>query len=98
MSSICPVCGLPVDICVCSEIDKDQSRISIKLEHRKWGKKVTIISGLSDNKKLSKKLKSLCACGGSHKYNRILLQGDHRERVKLFLLNEGYPEEKIDIT
>jgi len=95
MSHICSKCGLPVDICVCQEIARDQAIIRIYLEQRKWGKTVTIITGISDTKKLSKKLNSLCACGGSHKNNRVLLQGDHLEKVKLFLLKEGYSEKNI---
>lgn len=97
MSNICSVCGLPIDICVCKEIEKDQLRILIRTELRKFGKKVTIITGLSETKKLCKKLKTFCACGGSHKNNRILLQGDHRKKVKAFLLKEGYSAKQIEV-
>jgi len=98
MSDICPTCGLPKDICACPTIEKSQAQITIKLEQRKWGKKVTIILGLSENLKMTtKKLKNYCACGGSRKNNRILLQGDQREKVKMFLEKEGYPEERIEL-
>jgi len=38
MAEICPICGLPKDLCVCEEISKEQQRIRIRLETRKWGK------------------------------------------------------------
>ena len=101
MAEICAICGLPIDICVCKEIGKEQQRIRLRLETRKWGKEVTIIEGI-DNKdndlgRLAQKLKSYCACGGTAKNGRILLQGDQRERVHLFLIQTGYPEENVEV-
>jgi len=52
MAEICPVCGLPKDLCVCEEISKEQQRIRIRLETRKWGKKYTVIDGI-DSKEMS---------------------------------------------
>ena len=48
MAEICPVCGLPLDLCVCEEIRKEQQRIQIRLETRKWRKEVTIVDGIDD--------------------------------------------------
>lgn len=79
------------------KLEKEQSRIIIRLEKRKWGKIVTIVTGIMNSKKLSIKLKTLCACGGSGKHNRVLLQGDHKDKVKGFLIEEGYPEERIEV-
>jgi len=101
MAEICPICGLPRDICVCEEIGKEQQRIKIRLETRKWGRAATIIEGIDDKDtdigKLAKKMKTFCACGGTAKNGQILLQGDHREKVGAYLIQLGYPQENIEI-
>jgi hypothetical protein len=45
----------------------------------------------------AQKLKTFCACGGTSKNGQIMLQGDHRERVREFLIKMGYPEENIEL-
>ncbi len=101
MPEICPVCGLPKSICVCKTISREQQRIKVKLETRKWGRPVTIIEGLDGDKneleQLARKLKALCASGGTVKNGIILLQGDHREKVKEVLLSMGHSEENIEV-
>lgn len=101
MAEICSKCGLPLDICVCEEISKEQQRIRVRLETRKWGRAVTIIDGINDKDadlgRLAQKLKAHCACGGTAKNNEILLQGDHREKVRFYLLRMGYPEENVEV-
>jgi len=101
MAEICSKCGLPTDICVCEEISKEQQRIRVRLETRKWGRAVTIIDGINDKdadlSRLAQKLKAHCACGGTAKNNEILLQGDHREKVRSYLIRLGYPEENVEI-
>ena len=86
MAEICPTCGLPSDICVCEEIGKEQQRIRVRLETRKWGKAVTIVDGITEKEadlsRLAQKLKSFCACGGTAKNDEIILQGDHRDKVR----------------
>ena len=101
MAEICPVCGLPKDLCVCEEISKEQQRIRIRLERRKWGKKYTIIDGINPKEmklsKLATTLKEKCACGGTAKNDQILLQGDHRDTVKGVLIDLGFPRENIEV-
>lgn len=101
MAEICPVCGLPKDICVCGEISKEQQRIRIRVEIGKWRRKNTIIDGIDDKDtdlgRLAQKLKTFCACGGTAKNNQIMLQGDHRERVRSYLIRLGYPEENVEV-
>jgi len=46
MAEICPVCGLPTELCVCEEMSKEQQRIRIRIENKRWGKKYTIIDGI----------------------------------------------------
>lgn len=101
MAEICPTCGLPLDICVCGEIGKEQQRIRVRLETRKWGKAVTIVNGIDDKDtdlgRLAQKLKSFCACGGTAKNSEIILQGDHREKVRSYLIQLGYPESNVEV-
>ena len=42
-----------------------------------------------DLQSIAQKLKTYCACGGTHKNGQIMLQGDHRDRVKEFLIKSG---------
>jgi translation initiation factor 1 len=101
MAEVCSTCGLPKDLCVCGEIEKEQQRIRIRLETRKFGRSNTIVDGMDDRNSnlanLAQKLKSFCACGGTSKNGQIMLQGDHRERVREFLIKMGYPEENIEL-
>jgi len=101
MAEVCPTCGLPKDLCVCGEIEKEQQRIRIRLETRKFGRPSTIVDGMDDKNSnlanIAQKLKTFCACGGTSKNGQIMLQGDHRERVRRFLINIGYPEENIEL-
>ncbi len=101
MAEICPICGLPQDICVCGEISKEQQRVRLRLETRKWGRAVTIVEGLDDKETdladLAQELKTLCACGGTAKNSQIILQGDHREKVQSYLVQLGYPEENVEL-
>ena len=73
----------------------------MRLETRKWGRAVTIVEGLNDKEtdlgKLAKKLKAVCACGGTAKNSQIILQGDHRHMVQSYLIQLGYPESNVEL-
>ncbi len=101
MAEVCSTCGLPNDLCVCGEIEKEQQKIRIRLETRKFGRPTTIIDGLDDKtstlQSIAQKLKGYCACGGTHKNGQIMLQGDHRDRVREFLIKTGYPQENVEL-
>jgi len=101
MADICPICGLPRDICVCGEIGKERQQIRVRMETRKFGKPMTIIEGIDDKEtdlgRLAQKLKSFCACGGTAKNGQIMLQGDQREKAKNFLIQMGYQEQNIEV-
>ena len=101
MVEICPVCGLPKDLCICGEIEKERQTVRVRVEKRRYGKEVTIVEGVDPNgmnvKKLLTELKSRLACGGTFKNGSIILQGDHRSRVKKILLKWGIPEEIIEM-
>ena len=101
MAEICSICGLPVDLCVCEEMSKEQQRIRIRIENKRWGKKYTVIDGIDSKdmklNKLASQLKAKCACGGTAKNEQIMLQGDHRQVVREVLIGLGFPEENIEI-
>ncbi len=91
---ICDKCGLPVDLCICKEIAKEQQVVRVTTAKRRFGKITTVIKGIDekevDLKELSKELKSKCACGGTVKDGCVELQGNHREEVKIVLSEMGY--------
>ncbi len=94
MSGICTGCGLPDEICVCEDIAREQQEIRITTDTRRYGKMMTIVSGMDENSidvpGLLSKLKSKCACGGAYKDGHIELQGDHRAKVQKVLADMGY--------
>ena len=79
------------------KVFESQSK-KLKIHKEKKGKKgktVTIISGFSSQNisqigELLKKLKVYCGTGGSLIEKGIQLQGDMQDKVKFFLLKEGY--------
>jgi translation initiation factor 1 len=100
MVGVCNQCGLPQDLCVCEAIAREQQKINVTIEKRKFGKKYTIVSGIKKEANVDeilKKLKSKFACGGTAKSGDIELQGDHRLRLKQVLIDLGFPDETIEI-
>ena len=97
MAEICPVCGLPKELCMCEEIAREQQSVRISVDSRRYGKVVTVIDGIDENdidiNDLAKKLKNKCAAGGTSKDGRIELQGDHKKKVKLVLDEMGFKTE-----
>lgn len=69
-----------------------------KYEKRK-GKPVTLIEGYtgadSDFKILSKELKTMLGVGGSFKKERILIQGDYRNKIMDFLKEKGFKVKRV---
>ena len=72
-------------------------RVSLDTRHRA-GKAVTLIAGFigkdEDLQDLGKKLKAFCGTGGSAKDGEVIIQGDQREKVILWLKNNGYSHTK----
>lgn len=99
MVEIDPITGLPKELSVWENITKQDQQIMVFVEKRKFGKQYTVIKGLNereiDVKELTKKLKNKFACGGSHKKDLIELQGQHKTKVKEFLVGEGFAPETI---
>lgn len=98
--NICPKCGLPREACVCEDIAKSAQRVKIEVVKRKFGKLITVISGIEDStismKEVAKKLKSELACGGTVKNNTIELQGEHKKKAQEILLELGFQADIIN--
>ena len=71
-----------------------EQRFTVDLDKRKKGKTVTVVRGLvlspDDFKKLGKALKTACGTGGTAKSGAVELQGDCRDRVKVWLRENGW--------
>ena len=101
MSEICSKCGLPKELCVCETIAKESQKIVVKLEKKKFNKIYTVVHGIDDKeinlKEVTKNLKNFLACGGTVKDGNIELQGEHKGKVRDFLIKMGFPPETIEV-
>ena len=107
MSEICTNCGLPKELCVCEIIAKESQKIRVRIEKKKFGKEYTVIEGIDDKdinkKELTKKMKSIFACGGTMKAGKIELQGNHirgdsdKTKFKGVLVKQGFAPETIEM-
>ncbi len=80
-----------------SEKDLIPSDHQLKIElqkNKRGGKTVSIIVDLPFNpkyfQKMTKKLKNRLGTGGSFKNDTIEIQGDHRDKIKVFLTELGF--------
>ena len=99
---ICPTCSKPVSACRCRKrpsveggIGSADNCLRIHLEKKgRRGKTVTTITGLPNEaeqpKNLAASLKAHCGTGGSVKDGIIVIQGDHRTKIKNELEHLGY--------
>jgi len=83
------------------ELDKSETHLTVRVETRKWGKPVTVIQGLPKTGRsldeVAHRLKGRLATGGTAKDGVIMLQGDHRNRIKDELVKLGFAEDHIEI-
>ena len=98
---LCPTCAAPQAACRCKALQRQALvpagdgivRISRETKGRK-GKGVTLVSGLPLDadalKQMASALKQLCGTGGTLKDGIIEIQGDHREKLRARLQQEGY--------
>jgi len=74
------------------------SPIICKYEKRK-GKPITILEGYTgateDFKKLAKELKTKLSVGGSFKDDKIIIQGDYRDKIMEILKNKGFQVKRV---
>lgn len=95
--AVCPVCGLPEELCMCEEIAREQQKIKISSDRRRYGKEVTIVEGIDvvdiNIEEIASTLKKKCAAGGTIKDGKIELQGAHKKKIKKTLEEMGFTVE-----
>lgn len=81
-----------------STIWMQEDPIICKYEKRK-GKPITILEGYkgadADFKKLAKELKTKLSVGGSFKDNKIIIQGDYRDKIMALLQEKGFKVKRV---
>jgi translation initiation factor 1 len=92
------VTGLPEELGIEEDLGRTEQRITIRTEKRRYDKPVTVVAGLDPNDvdvgDLASELKSKVASGGTvNDDDEIELQGDHRDRVREILTDEGFTVE-----
>jgi len=82
------------------ELDEETVHIVISKDIRRFRKIATVVKGLQDRndvESLTKEMKTKIGTGGTYKDGQIVLQGDHRQYVKDFLLRKGYNEKSTEV-
>lgn len=100
MQEIDKISGLPKDLFDITNITKEQQKIKVEVKKSRFNKVMTIVQGIEEKqtlKELGKEMKQKFACGGTAKDGVIELQGDHKKKVKAFLVSKGYKEDLINI-
>jgi translation initiation factor 1 len=72
---------------------REGSSVRMRIESRRYGKLVTVLSGFADGidlEPLARELKRHVGAGGTFKDGTIELQGDHRKAVRPWLESRGY--------
>jgi len=98
---ICERCGGDVKLCKCppvaaavADTPPEKQSLKVRLDKRKRGKLVTVISGfqcsVTQLQSTLSDLQSQCGAGGSIDQQNIELQGDHMLRVPNLLTARGY--------
>jgi len=81
-----------------SDIWLQDDPIICKYEKRK-GKPITILEGYngatSDFKKLAKEIKTKLSVGGSFKDDKIIIQGDYRDKIMAMLKEKGFNVKRV---
>jgi len=81
-----------------SQIWMQEDPIICKYEKRK-GKPITILEGYagatSDFKALAKELKTKLSVGGTFKDDKIIIQGDYRDRIMSILQEKGFKVKRV---
>lgn len=81
-----------------SDIWMQEDPIICKYEKRK-GKPITILEGytgaIEDFKLLAKELKTTLSVGGSFKDDKIIIQGDYRDKIMQILKEKGFAVKRV---
>src|SRR5690606_41258206 len=81
-----------------SDLWMQDEPIICKYEKRK-GKPQTILEGYTgadeDFKQLAKEIKKMLSVGGSFKDDKIIIQGDYRDKIMQFLKEKGFKVKRV---
>ena len=87
----------PIQEPVKAEMERQLLRVEME---KRNGKPATIVSGFTWDdvqiKELAKELKVTCGTGGSVRGGEILIQGDMRQKLALFLQQKGHKVKRIN--
>jgi len=77
------------------ELPPNQQNLRVQASSKgRKGKTVTVITGFQSKPEtieaLLKQLKTQCGAGGTIKENTIEIQGEHKEKILQFLIQQGY--------
>jgi len=82
------------------ELDREKTNVIISKEIKRFNKPTTVVRGLeerNDVQLIARELKKNLGTGGTYKNGQIILQDDHRESVKNFLIARGFKQGSIDL-
>jgi translation initiation factor 1 len=86
---------------ILAELDREEARVKVRMEMRRFGKPTTVIEGLKmsdkDMHELCTKMKRGLATGGTVKDGVMILQGDHRSSAAKMLVQNGFAESSIEV-
>ena len=92
----CERCGAVLAECTCppARLPPETQTARVTVENRRKGKKVTIVSGLSEEGNdlpgLLTQLKTACGAGGTLQSGHLEIQGDQRQRICELLTTIGF--------
>lgn len=82
------------DIDLEGDLARAETELAVRVERRRYGKPVTIVSGFDTNrtdlKDVASTLKKKLGTGGTVEDETVELQGDQRERVRSLLEELGF--------
>ena len=87
-----------IDIEKSNDLWMQEDPIICKYEKRK-GKPITILEGYTgdndDFKSLAKEIKTKLSVGGSFKDDKIIIQGDYRDKIMQMLKDKGFNVKRV---
>jgi len=102
VSDLGKIAGLPEELGIGESIAKKGVQITVTVEKMRYKKLMTVVSGLRDSgmdlHQLASDLKKKFACGGTvSEKKEILLQGDHRSKIREALKRLGFDDDSIRV-
>ena len=91
------IAGLPDELGIDDDFARSQQVLTVRVESRRYGKPMTVVSGFDpeltdkgDLKELASELKRQVGAGGTVNDGTIEVQGDHADRMPDLLRERGF--------